>query len=56
VAAKAFIDGELSFLNIPHVVREVMREHVPVPATLDNVLNVDQQARSVARKLVEQLK
>lgn len=56
VAANAFIDGELSFLNIPHVVREVMREHVPVPATLDNVLNVDQQARSVARKLVEQLK
>ena len=56
VAANAFIDGELTFLNIPKVVQAVMQEHQPISATLDNVLNVDQKVRAITRKLIEQLK
>ena len=55
VAANAFINGELRFLQIPEVIKRTMSEHSPLAATLDNVLTTDAQVRSFTRKLISQL-
>ncbi len=55
VAANAFINGGLRFLQIPEVIKRTMSEHSPLAATLDNVLTTDAQVRSFTRKLISQL-
>jgi 1-deoxy-D-xylulose-5-phosphate reductoisomerase len=48
-AANAFLRGEIGFLAITEVVREVLDRHVPEPAELDALLAVDAWARETAR-------
>ncbi len=55
VAANAFLNGELGFLQINQVIKHTMKEHDPSSATLDNVLATDASARSIARKLISHL-
>ena len=56
VAANAFLNGELRFLQIPEVINRTILEHDSQPATLDNVLAADTLARSFARTLISRLK
>jgi len=51
-AANAFLNGKLRFLEISEVVRRTMQEHITKPATLDNVLAADVNARAFARNLI----
>lgn len=49
-AANALLKGECGFLQIAQVVADVLEEHTPQPATLENVFAVDQWAREAARR------
>ena len=53
VAVHAFLDGRLGFLGIPEVVERTL-DRVPVVdlETVEDVVEVDQQARSVAHSLL----
>lgn len=53
IAANAFLERKLRFLDIPCIVQRVMEEHEVLPATLDNVLAVDAKTRAFSRKLIE---
>ncbi len=53
VAVAAFLDGELSFLGIPEVIREVLDVHQNVPdPSLDDILRADGEARTKAMAAV----
>lgn len=51
-AANAFLRGEIRFLDIATVVEGTVERHDPLDPSLDNLLAVDAQARSIARKLM----
>jgi 1-deoxy-D-xylulose-5-phosphate reductoisomerase len=53
VAVEAFLHEEIPFLSIPAVIEETL-ERVPVrqPKSIEEVLEVDEQSRSVARQIV----
>ncbi|HWA83432.1 MAG TPA: 1-deoxy-D-xylulose-5-phosphate reductoisomerase [Fimbriimonadaceae bacterium] len=51
-AANAFLRGEVGFLDIPAIVEGTVAAHDPLDPTLENLLAVDAQARSIARKLI----
>jgi len=53
VAVEAFLQEEIPFLSIPAVIEETL-ERVPVrqPKSIEEVLEVDEQSRSVARQIV----
>ena len=55
VAVEAFLREEISFPSIPAVIEETL-ERVPVrkPGSIQEVLEVDEQSRSVARQIVRQ--
>jgi len=53
IAANAFLNGELRFLEISDVVSQTMQEHQLGVSTLDNVLSADATARAFARKLID---
>ena len=53
VAVEAFLREEISFLAIPAVIEETLeRVAVRQPASIQEVLEVDEQSRSVARQIV----
>jgi 1-deoxy-D-xylulose-5-phosphate reductoisomerase len=53
VAVEAFLREEISFLSIPAVIEETLdRVAVRQPASIEEVLEVDEQSRSVARQIV----
>jgi 1-deoxy-D-xylulose-5-phosphate reductoisomerase len=57
IAVAAFLDRQVRFPGIWHIVEEVMNQHTPVAhPDLDAILEADQWARAQARKRVEALK
>jgi 1-deoxy-D-xylulose-5-phosphate reductoisomerase len=51
VAVDAFLDGQITFVEIPQVIEEVMNSHqVAVSLTLETILKADQWAREEAKK------
>jgi 1-deoxy-D-xylulose-5-phosphate reductoisomerase len=56
VAVAAFLDGQIGFLGIPHVIQGTLDETaVTHPESIEQVLSVDSDARQVARRQVEHL-
>jgi 1-deoxy-D-xylulose-5-phosphate reductoisomerase len=56
IAVASFLEGGLSFLDIAAVAQETLACYdPPAPASLDEVLEVDRQARGVARAAVGKL-
>lgn len=54
VAVAAFLDGEIGFNGIAQVVKETLGEtRVAHPESIEQVLNIDAQARQIARSRVE---
>lgn len=54
VAVHAFINGKISFMTIPTVVKGVLKKHrVRQKPTLDDVLSVDLWAREEAKNLID---
>lgn len=51
-AANAFLRGDVSFLGISDAVADVLDSHTPRPATLENLLVADAEAREAARRLM----
>jgi 1-deoxy-D-xylulose-5-phosphate reductoisomerase len=53
VAVASFLDGGIGFLDIASVAREALAGYdPPAPATLEDVLEVDREARDIARQRV----
>ena len=56
IAVAAFLDRQVPFPDIWHIVEEIMNRHKPVAhADLDAILEADQRARVQARKCVKAL-
>ena len=56
VAVEAFLNGEISFLDIPAVIRATLHEHEVRPLQqIDEVLRADRWARASARRIIETL-
>lgn len=55
IAVAAFLEGRIKFLQIYDVIQEVMTRRKVLPATLDNLLAEDREARVVATELVESI-
>jgi len=56
VAVKAFIQGEIGFLDIERVVGETMAEHEVQPVkSIEDVLSADSWARKVARGIIKEI-
>ena len=53
VAVAAFLDGQINFLQIYDVIQEVMTRRKALPATLENLLAEDKEARILAEKLID---
>jgi 1-deoxy-D-xylulose-5-phosphate reductoisomerase len=54
IAVASFLDSKLPFLQIATIVRETLNRYdPPAPRSLDEVLDVDREARRVARDLTE---
>lgn len=52
IAVARFLREEIAFLDIPRINEAVMHQHVPVKApTLEDILDVDEWARTVAKSL-----
>jgi 1-deoxy-D-xylulose-5-phosphate reductoisomerase len=57
IAVAAFLDGEIDFLGIPHVIQATLDETAVVhPESIEQVLSVDSHARQLARQQVVYLK
>lgn len=53
VAVASFLDSRLPFLDIATIARETLEAYAPpVPTSIDEVLEIDRQARRLARDLV----
>ncbi len=56
VAVASFLDSGLAFLDIASVVRETLASYdPPAPVTLEEVLEVDGEARQAARQIVRKM-
>jgi 1-deoxy-D-xylulose-5-phosphate reductoisomerase len=56
VAVAAFLGGQIGFLDIAMIVEEVLNRYsAPAPATIDDVLAADAQARTYAGDVMERL-
>jgi len=55
VAVAAFLEGRIKFLQIYDIIQEVMSRRKVLPATLENLLAEDREARVVATELVESI-
>jgi len=54
VAVHAFLNNQISFLDIPKVIKEAMTAYCPTPlSTIEDVLDVDQWARRTAEKIMK---
>jgi 1-deoxy-D-xylulose-5-phosphate reductoisomerase len=53
IAVSAFLNGRVSFLQIPDVVLYVMDHHEPMEVTLDTVLEADRQGRELAEAYIK---
>ncbi len=53
IAVHAFLEGKISFVEIPKIVSTVMKLHEPYDVTLDTVLKADQWARDTASSYIE---
>lgn len=53
VAVASFLDSRLAFLDIATIAHETLQEYAPpAPTSIDEVLEIDRQARRLARDLV----
>ncbi len=53
VAVEAFLEGDVSFLDIPVIIRAALDEHQPQPLEqIEGVLRADRWARSAARRFI----
>ena len=56
VGVAAFLKGAIGFLDIAMIVEDVLNRYsAPVPSGIDDVLEADAQARSMARHVMERL-
>lgn len=54
VAVAAFLDGQIGFMDITVVAENTLNRYsAPAPQCLDDVLNVDREARAAAREILE---
>ncbi len=53
MAVQAFLNEEISFLNIPEIVSHVLSEHDPRDVSLDTVMAADHWGRRAARDYIE---
>ena len=53
VAVAAFLEGQIKFLQIYDVIQEIMSRRKVLPATLENVLAEDKEARIAAEELID---
>lgn len=54
VAVAAFLAGQIGFMDITAVVENTLNRYsAPAPQCLDDVLNVDREARAAAREILE---
>src|SRR3546814_8537822 len=54
IAVASFLDSRLAFLDIAKIAREALHHYdPPAPASLDDVLAIDAEARRRAQNLVE---
>ncbi|OHB32806.1 MAG: 1-deoxy-D-xylulose-5-phosphate reductoisomerase [Desulfuromonadaceae bacterium GWC2_58_13] len=54
VAVEAFLNGEISFLNIPELIRATLENHQAAPLEhIDEVLRADLWARTEARRIID---
>ena len=54
VAVHAFLNNQISFLDIPKVIQETMTAYCPTPlSTIEDVLEVDQWARRTAEEIMK---
>ncbi len=51
-AVKAFLAGDLRFIDIPAVVEIVLEKHQPADVTLESIWEADRWARTAAREAV----
>jgi 1-deoxy-D-xylulose-5-phosphate reductoisomerase len=57
VAVHAFLEKQISFLNIPEINKEIMSRHSTVAnPTLSDILEADQWARAQAEQVIDDLK
>jgi len=57
VAVHAFLEKQISFLNIPEINKEIMARHPAVAnPTLSDILEADQWARAQAEQVIDDLK
>ena len=53
VAVHAYLEEQLSFIDIPRVIAETLEQHTPIPhPTLDEVLAVDTWSRQTAQEFI----
>jgi len=56
VAVEAFLNGEISFLNVPALIRATLENHQAAPLEhIDEVLRADLWARTEARRIIDTL-
>ena len=56
IAVNAFLQGQIGFLEIPQLVEKTMERHEVVPIhTIDQALEADRWAQSMAKKILEQM-
>ncbi len=54
VAVEAFLNGQISFLNIPKLIRATLENHQATPLEhIDQVLRADRWARTEARRIID---
>ncbi|RTZ93899.1 MAG: 1-deoxy-D-xylulose-5-phosphate reductoisomerase [Deltaproteobacteria bacterium] len=53
IAVSAFLEGRISFLQIPDVVSYAMTRHEPAEVTLKAVLEADREGRTLAENFIE---
>ena len=56
IAVNAFLQGQIGFLEIPQLVEKTMERHEVFPIhTIDQALEADRWAQSMAKKILEQM-
>ena len=56
IAVAAFLDGKIGFNDIPRTIKQVLDETAPIrPESINKVLQIDLQARDLAREVVTKI-
>lgn len=54
IAVAGFLEGQIGFMAIPAVVESVLEQYdAPAPSTVQDVLDIDEEARRLARRKME---